>query len=396
MLEDFSSNAKGKTLKRTLSLSPLSLNNYLSCLLKDNFWELALNLTVHCCGLEFRVLNGLNDVPILKRVPALTLRACSLSHWLGISAFKPFGGSLSTSLLCRGECHPLGTHLRQTVLRIITPLVATKTRSRIVCFLMHSDIDLNNLSLNDSLDIHNWYQSLVALDLGSTRKVLPVHVNTAIAKGGSTAGRTSAIQTPTSLDTLWDLPIGKRAIRTKWGHRQEKGIDYEDIYAPVARIEVYVNEPPGFKDPDHPDKVYKVVKALYGLHQSPRACQDKYVDKILKKFNYTDVKSASTPVDLEKPLVKDRDANDVDCKKQTVVATSTTEAEYVAAASCYRQVLWIQNQLLDYGMVMRLSIRSWVTMERAATTATSLKAEQVPLYHIGDVDAQTRFDAVSK
>nr|GFB38788.1 putative ribonuclease H-like domain-containing protein [Tanacetum cinerariifolium] len=37
------------------------------------------------------------------------------------------------------------------------------------------------------------------------------------------------------------------------------------------------------------------------------------------------------------------------CKKQTIVATSTTEAEYVAAASCCGQVLWIQNQLLDYG-----------------------------------------------
>nr|GFD09492.1 putative ribonuclease H-like domain-containing protein [Tanacetum cinerariifolium] len=36
------------------------------------------------------------------------------------------------------------------------------------------------------------------------------------------------------------------------------------------------------------------------------------------------------------------------CKKQTVVATLSTEAEYVAAASCYAQVLWIQNQLLDY------------------------------------------------
>ncbi|GJX69445.1 putative ribonuclease H-like domain-containing protein [Tanacetum coccineum] len=80
----------------------------------------------------------------------------------------------------------------------------------------------------------------------------------------------------------------------------------------TIKEEVYVTQPLGFKDPDHLDKVYKVVKALYGLHQATRACQDKYVAKILKKFNYSDVKSASTPVDLEKPLVKDGDADDVD------------------------------------------------------------------------------------
>ncbi|GKD72007.1 putative ribonuclease H-like domain-containing protein, partial [Tanacetum coccineum] len=101
--------------------------------------------------------------------------------------------------------------------------------------------------------------------------------------------------------------------------------------------------------------------------------QDKYVHEILRKFNYSDVKSASTPTDLEKPLVQDGDAADVDeylyrsmigslmyliasrldimftvracarpiswqCKKRTVVATSTTEAEYVAAASCCGQI----------------------------------------------------------
>jgi len=88
------------------------------------------------------------------------------------------------------------------------------------------------------------------------------------------------------------------------GYRQEEGIDFEESFAPVARMEavrlfiafcshksitiyqmdvktaflygplkeeVYVAQPEGFVDPDHPDKVYRLKKALYGLKQAPRA-----------------------------------------------------------------------------------------------------------------------------
>nr|GEU39149.1 hypothetical protein [Tanacetum cinerariifolium] len=76
----------------------------------------------------------------------------------------------------------------------------------------------------------------------------------------------------------------------------------------------------GVEDSDYPDKVYKVVKVLYGLHKLLELglqvkqnkdgifiSQDKYMAEILRKFRLTDTKSASTPIDTEKPLLKDPD-----------------------------------------------------------------------------------------
>nr|GEU51450.1 hypothetical protein [Tanacetum cinerariifolium] len=256
---------------------------------------------------------------------------------------------------------------------------------------------------------------------------------------------------------LVDLPNGKRAIGTKWvfrnkkdeigivvmnkarlvaqGHTQDEGIDYEEVF---ASEEVYVCQPLGFEDPDHPDKVYKVIKIyvddiIFGstnknfckafeklikdkfqmssigelifflglqVKQKPDGIfisRDKYVAKILRKFGLTDGKPASTPIGTIKPLLKDLNVKRIfrylkgkphlglwypkyspfnsvaysdsdyagasldrksttrmcqflgcrliswQCKKQTVVATSSTKAKYVVTLSSMKSLKSMLN-----------------------------------------------------
>ncbi|GKB66714.1 putative ribonuclease H-like domain-containing protein, partial [Tanacetum coccineum] len=124
--------------------------------------------------------------------------------------------------------------------------------------------------------------------------------------------------------------------RIKHGWLLKMDVKSAFLYGKIEE-EVYVCQPPGFEDPDFPDRVYKVEKALYGLHQAPRAwfqrgqidkilfikrdqglqvkqkedgifiSQDKYVTEILKKFGFSDVKIANTPMETHKPLLKDAD-----------------------------------------------------------------------------------------
>nr|GEY51681.1 copia protein [Tanacetum cinerariifolium] len=180
------------------------------------------------------------------------------------------------------------------------------------------------------------------------------------------------------------------------GYNQQEGIDYDETYAPVARLEsirillaiacandfklcqmdvksaflndfkneeVYVAQPPGFIDFQKPNYVYKLKKALYGLKQAPKAWYIRGTSHlglwyqkatIMETIVYADSDHAGDYVDRKSTSGI---CTFMGCcltswftKKQTTLAISMTEAKYVSAGKACQQALWMKQALIDYGI----------------------------------------------
>nr|GEV80098.1 hypothetical protein [Tanacetum cinerariifolium] len=161
----------------------------------------------------------------------------------------------------------------------------------------------------------------------------------------------------------------------------------------TLKEDVYVCQPEGFIDADHPSHVYKLKKAIYGLKQALRAWYNElsmfllqnhffkgtidptlfirrfdddilvsnYVLEILKKYGMESCDPVGTPMEIKDKIDLDQNGTPIDAtkyreklvswssKKQDCMALSTAEAEYVSLSACCTQVLWMRTELTDYG-----------------------------------------------
>ncbi|GKB25411.1 putative ribonuclease H-like domain-containing protein, partial [Tanacetum coccineum] len=234
-------------------------------------------------------------------------------------------------------------------------------------------------------------------------------------------------------------PQTRRMTKNVAEHVEPKKMDVKSafLYGTIEE-EVYVCQPPGFEDPQFPDKVYKGEKALYGLHQAPRVwstkkslcvefkqimhkrfqissmgeltfflglqvkqrddgiliSQDKYVADILKKFDFATLKTTSTLIETNKAFFKDEEGEDVDVHLYRSMIGSLM---YLIASrpdimfaiyACERDSPFDLEAFSDSDYagasldrksttgVYETVYKEWEDrMERAATTASSLEAE---------------------